>query len=313
MNIQIRALEEPDLPEADRIFRLAFGTFLGLPDPGAFAGDADFVRTRFKADPSASLGAFVDGELVGSNFLTHWGSVGFFGPLTVRPDFWDRGVAKALMERTMPRFEAWGVRHAGLFTFPQSTKHIGLYQKFGFMPRHLTVLMAKAVGPEVPETAWSMLSSAGEPVHTRLVRACRVLAESIYPELDLGREIDAVEAQRLGETVLIHDGDELVAFAICHIGPGTEAGSNVAYLKFAAAKPGPKAPTRLARLLAACESLAASRGLRQVMAGVNTSRDAAYRLLMEQGFRAVMNGVTMHRGVDAGYSRPDCFALDDWR
>jgi hypothetical protein len=49
------------------------------------------------------------------------------------------------------------------------------------------------------------------------------------------------------------------------------------------------------------------------MAGVNTSREAAYRLLIAQGFRAVMNGVTMHRGGDAGYSRPDCFALDDWR
>jgi hypothetical protein len=50
-----------------------------------------------------------------------------------------------------------------------------------------------------------------------------------------------------------------------------------------------------------------------MMAGVNTSRDAAYRLLIGRGFRGVMNGVTMHRGVDSGYSRPDCVALDDWR
>src|SRR5262249_34853056 len=28
-------------------------------------------------------------------------------------------------------FEEWGVRQAALFTFPQSLKHIGLYQKFG--------------------------------------------------------------------------------------------------------------------------------------------------------------------------------------
>lgn len=134
-----------------------------------------------------------------------------------------------------------------------------------------------------------------------------------YPDLDLGGEIDAVRAQGLGETVLIHDGDDLVAFAICHIGPGSEAGSNVTYLKFAAAKPGSEAPSRLTRLLGACEGLAASRGLGRVMAGVNTSRDAAYRLLIDHGFRGVMNGVTMHRGADLGYSRPDCFVLDDWR
>jgi len=39
VNINIRPLEKPDLPEADRIFRVAFGTFLGLPDPQAFGGD----------------------------------------------------------------------------------------------------------------------------------------------------------------------------------------------------------------------------------------------------------------------------------
>lgn len=33
MQIRIRPLEEGDLAEADRILRLAFGTFLGLPDP----------------------------------------------------------------------------------------------------------------------------------------------------------------------------------------------------------------------------------------------------------------------------------------
>ena len=33
MDIRIRPLEERELPEADRIIRLAFGTFMGLPDP----------------------------------------------------------------------------------------------------------------------------------------------------------------------------------------------------------------------------------------------------------------------------------------
>lgn len=46
MHIDIRPLREADLPEADRIFRLAFGTFLGMPEPLAFAGDADYVSTR---------------------------------------------------------------------------------------------------------------------------------------------------------------------------------------------------------------------------------------------------------------------------
>ena len=66
MHINIRPLREADLPEADRIFRLAFGTFLGLPEPLAFAGDADYVNTRWRASPDAALGAYADDLLVGA-------------------------------------------------------------------------------------------------------------------------------------------------------------------------------------------------------------------------------------------------------
>jgi len=61
MSVSIRPLEERDLPAADRLCRLAFGTFLGLPDPMTFMGDADFVATRWRADPSGALAAQIDG------------------------------------------------------------------------------------------------------------------------------------------------------------------------------------------------------------------------------------------------------------
>jgi hypothetical protein len=57
MDITIRPLDQHDLPEAERIFRLAFGTFLGLHDPMSFMGDADLVHTRWRAVPAATLGA----------------------------------------------------------------------------------------------------------------------------------------------------------------------------------------------------------------------------------------------------------------
>ncbi len=45
-----------------------------------FSGDADYVRTRWLADPKTALGAEIDGKLVGSNFATRWGSVAFSDP-----------------------------------------------------------------------------------------------------------------------------------------------------------------------------------------------------------------------------------------
>jgi hypothetical protein len=50
-SVAIRPLLEADLGAADHVMRLAFGTFLKLPDPLQFMGDADFVRTRWRADP----------------------------------------------------------------------------------------------------------------------------------------------------------------------------------------------------------------------------------------------------------------------
>ena len=145
MEFIIRPLTESDLKEADTIFRLSFGTFLGMSDPMTFFGDADYVKTRFMADPTLSLVAEVDGKVAGSNFIANWGSVGIFGPLTVHPDHWDKGIAKGLLDKTMEIFEKLKTRHMGLFTFSHSPKHIHLYQKYDFWPRFLTAVMSKSI------------------------------------------------------------------------------------------------------------------------------------------------------------------------
>jgi GNAT superfamily N-acetyltransferase len=313
MTIRVRNLESADLAGADRIFRLAFGTFLGLPDPAAFGGDADYVNTRWRTAPAATLGAFVDGELVGSNFVTHWGSFGFFGPLTVHPDLWGSGIARRLLDETIPLFESRGVTHAALFTFPQSTKHVALYQKYGFWPGHLTVIAEKDVSAGAPPGDGSLLPREPGPERVCAIAACRELTAATYPGLDVTLEVDAVATQQLGETVLVEEGGELAGFAVCHLGPGSEAGSGAAYLKFAIARPGAGAEARLERVLAAAEALAAARGLERVIAGVNTARRAAYRVVLARGYRPVIQGVAMQRGTDAGCNRPDCFVLDDLR
>ena len=316
MNIDIRSLALHDLPEADRIFRLAFGTFLGLGEPLRFMGDADLVGPRWRAAPAASLGAYVDGTtLVGSNFMANWGSFGFFGPLTVLPAYWDQGVAKRLVAATMERFEQWGTQQTGLFTFADSARHIGLYQKFGFRPQQLTPVMAKAVTPDAAHAGGRWSTFADVPAHGRsaLLAACRSLTDAIHPGLDLRSEIDAVWRQRLGETVFVHDDQELVAFAVCHLGAGSEAGGGAGYLKFGAARPGPSAAAHFDRLLAACEALASTRGVAQLMAGVNTARQDAHRVMRARGFLTVLEGLAMQRPDAPGTHRPDCFVIDDWR
>jgi hypothetical protein len=148
-----------------------------------------------------------------------------------------------------------------------------------------------------------------------VVRAAADLTGSIYPGLDVEREIQAADQQGLGDTVLVRDGSELAAFGVCHVGAGSEAGSNTCYVKFGAAKAGTDAPRNFSRLLDACENFGSSRGATTIVAGVNTSRRGAYRELLERGYcyRADLIGVTLNQPDEDGYHHPDAYVIDDWR
>ena len=307
--VRVRPLREADLPEAKRIFHLAFGTFLGLPDPMQFCSDRDFVISRWRANAGGAFAAEASRKIIGSSFLSNWGSVAVFGPLTIRPDFWDRGVAGRLLAATAELFPKWQTKHAVLFTFAYSAKHVHLYQKFGFWPRFLTAIMSKEVKPGRVEASLTTFSGLTANQQTEALNACRELTDAIYEGLDVGQEIRAVAEQKLGDTVLWWNDSQLDAFAVCHGGPDTEAGADNCYVKFGVAR----TAETFERLLDACEAFARKRGLTRLEAGVNLAREDAYRRLLARGFRAAIQGVGMHRPNEAGYSRPDVYAIDDWR
>ena len=314
--VSTERLRAGDLIEADRIFRLAFGTFIGLPDPAQFHAGGDYIQTRWTTDPDAAFAAKVAGTLVGTNFGTNWGSVGFFGPLTIHPDYWDRGIGKLLMEPIMALFSQWRTTHTGLFTFAQSQKHVGLYQRFGFWPRFLTAMMSKPAnraGESIGASPVKLFSSLSPEDRATALKACNELTGEIYEGLSVEREIISIAKQQLGDTVLVWEDSRLVALGVCHCGAGTEAGPDVCYVKFGAARPGASATANFDRLLSACETLAAQQGLAKLVAGVNTARIEAYEQMLAMGFRTEFQGVEMHRPNEPGYSRPGAFVIDDWR
>jgi len=311
---EVRPLSEADLPEAQRICRRAFGTFLGATDLDKFWTDFDYVYGRHGNEHTAAFAIDADGALAGSNFATRWGSVGFFGPLSIRPDLWNRGLAQPLVAAASDAFERWGTTHSGLCTFPHSTKHVWLYQKFGFYPRYLTAIMAAPAGSGAPVPGASRYSALPADGRAAAEGLCRELAGQLYDGLDLSGEIRTVAAKRLGDTVLLHDpGSRLAGFAVCHWGPASEAGAGRLFIKFGAARPGPGAADRFAALLDACAAQAGEARLIEVVAGVSTARDEAYRMMGAWGFRSLMHVVAMHRSNEPGYCRPGVFALDDWR
>lgn len=312
-SIQIGALRADELEEAGRIVRVAFGTFLSLPNPMDFMGDRDFVRPRWHAHNTKLLAARENGKLVGSNTATRWGTFAFFGPLTVLPEYWNRGVAQQLLAATMKIFDRWDVRHSALFTFPHSPRHVGLYQKFGYWPGSLTALMKRL--PTQP--TWALIGDAKVPVllssltnkeRERAIEACAKLTNSLKSGLDLGDEMRAVMAQRNGDVVLIEGRRALDAFAVCMHGAGSEGGEKTCYVKFAAARSG----ERFERLLDAIDALALAQGS-EVEAGVSMACKDAFQRMRSRGYRVVTMGVAMQQPHGDGFNRATTYVLNDWR
>jgi GNAT superfamily N-acetyltransferase len=311
MDMVLRPLAAADLPAASHINRAAFSAFFGIPDAAKFRVGADVIGPRWRLWPEAGVALDIGGRLAAVGMMMRWGSVCVLGPVTVAPEHWSKGLARAIMPSLLACAGRGDFAFTGLFTHPQSPKHIRLYESYGFRMQRITAVMAKAVAP-VPAAAREF-SRAPAAERAQLLAAARELTDGIFPGLDVSAEISDLAAHGLGETLLLESGGRLDALALCHAGAGSEASAGQVLVKFAAARGGKNAHRRFQRLLAACEAFAALRGAAQLVAGTNTGRAEAYELMLRAGFRTTMNGIAMTRPGTDGYNRPEIFAIDDWR
>jgi GNAT superfamily N-acetyltransferase len=309
--VKVGVLRPNEWEEADRIFRLAFGTFLGLPDPSSFMGDRQKVLPRMRSAHVKALAARDNGRLIGANFITRWGSFAFFGPLCVLPEYWNQGVAQQLLQTTIKTIDRWGSRRTGLLTFPHSTKHVALYQKFGFWPQYLTALMVYEPALHCGG-AIALLSERTGAERDKAVKKCSALAKQVANGLDPAEEIRSVLKQKVGEVLLVETRGLLDGFAICLSGAGTEGGTGLCYVKLGAVRSGAGAEGRFSRLLDSCEAFAAGRGAK-IEAGMNLARVGAYKAMRARGYQVKAQGVAMQRPNKEGHNRADCWIIDDWR
>ena len=312
-DVIVQPLQEADLNAADRVYRLAFGAFLGMEEPLDFGGDANVIQPRWWESPYTAFAAKICDELVGSSFATRWGSFGFLGPLSVNPEFWDQGIATQLIEPVLHYFTTCAVRQVGVFSFTNSPKHLGLYQKFGFWPRYLSIIMQKPVQHVSNPPSYTIFSKLTVAEQHSCIQACREITDSIYEGLDLEHEIRMANSQLLGEVIMLSDNSRLNAFAVCHLGPASEAGTGCCYIKFAATRSGAQAEKTFNQLLQACEHYASTQELTLLRTGVNTSRNEAYQQALTYGFSMDIIGLAMHRPNEPAFCRAGIYVLDDWR
>lgn len=308
-SVEIGLLQESELPEAEKLLRLSFGTFLGLNEPMNFGNGAEYT-SRWYRDPLGAFAARADGKLIGYCMVANWGSCAGFGPIVTHPDYWDRGIGSQLMSASWKKFDEWGSQQIVFCTHANSPKHIYFYGKFGAYPRFLIALCSKGISTTQPQTLkakrYSHLSPQQQAVS---LNAAYQLTDKIYEGLDWRSEILLVQQRSLGDTLFVWDDKGLIGFAICHYGAGSEAGKGNCYVKLGAAQ----SAEAFEQLIDECETLTVISGMSSLVAGVDTACVDAYRLLIARKFRIQFLSVSIHKPNQRGYSRPDVYVIEDKR
>lgn len=308
--VEISLLQEHELPTAEKLLRLSFGTFLRLTEPMNCGNGARYTN-RWYRDPLAVFAAKVDSKLIGFSMVANWGSCGGFGPIVVHPHFWDQGIGYQLMKTSWSKFEQWGTQQIIFCTHANSPKHIYLYGKVGAEPRFLIALCAKAISsiPEKPILKARLYSQLSSQEQENSLKAAYQLTNKIYSGLDWRSEILLLNQLSLGESLFIWDDKKLTGFAICHYGAGSEAAEANCYVKFAAAN----SAAAFDQLIEQCEALTLILRLSSLVAGVDTACIDAYRRMLAKKFRLKSLSISMHQPNESAYSRPDVYVIEDRR
>ncbi len=131
--ILIRAAEPDDVPDLTETLnqpRAVWGT-MQVP----FTSVAT-RRERFKTGPTAHLVAVIGGKVIGTLGLNRLegrrGHAGVIG-MAVHDAYAGRGAGTALMAAAVDQADRWlGLRRLELFVWPDNTRAIALYERFGF-------------------------------------------------------------------------------------------------------------------------------------------------------------------------------------
>lgn len=308
--VEISLLQERELPEAEKLLRLSFGTFLGLTEPMNFSNGATYTNRWYK-DPQAVFAAKLDSKLVGFSMVANWGSCGGFGPIVVHPDYWDQGIGYQLMKTSWSKFEQWGTQQIIFCTHANSPKHIHLYVKVGAEPRFLIALFRKAISAtqEKPVPKAKRYSQLSPQEQENSLKAAYQLTNKIYSGLDWRSEILLLQKLSMGDSLFIWEDAELIGFAICHYGAGSEAAADNCYVKLAAAK----SALAFEQIIDECETLTQILALSSLVAGVDTACIDAYRRMLAKEFQLKSLSISMHQPNEPGYSRPDVYVIEDRR
>jgi hypothetical protein len=157
-----------------------------------------------------------EGHMVAFNMVHRSGTEGWMGPLAVRPDRQGEGLGSLMVRTGIDWLKSQGATTIGLETMPRTVDNIGFYSRIGLVPGYLTVTLVLDV-PRRGIGGPPLLSAL--PAPETGIAECRRLTNQLLPGVDFTREIALTRELNIGDTTLVRDGEELIAFALWHSTP----------------------------------------------------------------------------------------------
>jgi GNAT superfamily N-acetyltransferase len=222
-----------------------------------------------------------EGELVAFNLAHRSGVEGWMGPLAVRTERQERGLGRTIVTTAIEWLSAAGATVIGLETMPRTVDNIGFYSRLGFHPHHLTITLTGEAGRLEPAADAVRLSAVTAGTRADLIDACRERLDRSAAGYDYGREMALTAEMNLGDTVVVHRGSTVEAFAVCHTaalasGRGAE---ELRVLKLFAAS-----QDAFLSLMGCVETIADDAMLSRVAIRCQTGQRQAYRALIDRGY-----------------------------
>jgi hypothetical protein len=230
----------------------------------------------------------------------------------VHPEHQGHGLGKIVVTAGIETLKASGATVIGLETMPRTMDNIGFYSSLGLNPGHLTLTVTVDGVFSTPMSGKLRIVRLGAldgDEIDQVTRECHALSDSIAKGYDFTREIRLTEELALGDTLMLLDGNDLVALAVCHSVPLVEGRvrEELRVLKLVA-----RNVDDFEILVTALSDHARRSGTRRVALRMQGQYRDAYRRLMNRGARVRWSDLRM---TLEGYSEPasgEGIVLSNW-
>ena len=291
------AVQDNDIPDLNEVFSEAFtDRYRRDGMAGVRVPHLNPPVWRF-AIADAGKGAMLwrdeRGKVVAFNIAHLSGTEAWMGPLAVHPDHQGHGLGKTIVTSGIEMLREMGATVIGLETMPRTMDNIGFYSSLGMTPGFLTltVTVDGVFGASMGGRLHTMRlgSLVGEELE-QAIQLCRSLATSILDGYDFTRELRLTEDLALGDTIMLFDGSELIAFAVCHSVPLVEGRirEELRVLKLVA-----RSEDDFEVLVTALSDHARRSGTRRVAIRLQGQYSGPYRRLMRRGARVRWSDLRM--------------------